>query len=239
MPAAQAVFERYEKKYLLTPSQYPLLMERLQPHFAGDAYGLHTICSLYYDTLEYAVIRNSLSKPLYKEKLRMRSYGVPRAEEHVFLELKKKFQGITYKRRAALPLAVAQQFVQTGRPPEEGGQILGELAAYIQRNPLVPSALICYDRIALSGRELPTLRITFDANIRWRETGLQLARGDYGAQLLPPGHRLMEIKTISPALPLWLVRILGAAEIYPAAFSKYGRVYQEYLQSRMEVRHAG
>lgn len=239
MSAAQAIFERYEKKYLVAPSQFSLLMERLQPHFAGDAYGLHTICSLYYDTADYGVIRQSLSKPLYKEKLRLRSYGVPRVEDRVFLELKKKFKGITYKRRAAMPLSAAQQFVRTGQRPEGDAQILGELEMFLSRHSLAPSALICYDRIALAGREMQALRLTFDANIRWRETGLQLTQGDYGAQLLPPGYRLMEIKTISPALPLWLVRILGETQVYPASFSKYGRVYMEHLQPGMKVRHAG
>lgn len=234
-----AVFERYEKKYLITPSQYPLLAERLQPYFACDSYGLHTICSLYYDTPDYAVIRHSLSKPAYKEKLRLRSYGVPSAEDHVFVELKKKYQGITYKRRAAMPIADAQRLLRHGELPAGDAQTLGELAQYIRRQPLAPSALICYDRIALFGREQPGLRLTFDACIRWRETGLQLARGDYGTQLLPPGYRLMEVKTISPALPLWLVRILGELEIYPASFSKYGKVYMEHLQPGLEVRHAG
>lgn len=236
-----AVFERHEKKYRVLPAQYTAIRELLAAYTREDQYALHTICSLYYDTDDFAVIRHSLDKPKFKEKLRLRSYGVPQDADTVYLELKKKLDGVTYKRRIALPLQHARDYLDGGViPTGVDAQILREIDWHRKQRRLSAKALLCYDRIALYGRQDADLRITFDANIRWREEALDLRLGDYGSSLLRPGERLMEIK-LSAAMPLWLSAALAELGLYPQSFSKYGTVYQEYLQSGCgrELRHAG
>ena len=227
---AGAVFERHEKKFMLSPDRYRLLREALAPHMQEDAYGLHTICSLYYDTGDFAVIRHSLDKPAFKEKLRLRSYGVPGLDDTVYMELKKKLAGVTYKRRIPLTLQAAEDYLQRGVVPKVDGreQIFGEVDWFVRRVEPSPRVLLSYDRVALCGREDKDLRITFDAGIRWRDHSLSLARGDFGAPLLGAGMRLMEIKTLK-SFPLWLCEILSEAQVYPSSFSKYGTVYRDHI----------
>ncbi|MFV0413293.1 MAG: polyphosphate polymerase domain-containing protein [Oscillospiraceae bacterium] len=225
---AGAVFERHEGKYLLTGNQYKVLFERLQEYMLPDEYGLHTISSVYYDTDEFDIIRHSLEKPSYKEKLRLRSYGTPGEADTVFLELKKKCGGITYKRRVPLPLREAERYMQLGEFPHETGQIFYEINWMVNRYNPAAKVVLSYDRLALYGREDSELRITFDANIRWRNDNLSLSEGSYGRLLIGEGERLMEIKTLK-TLPYWLSALLSELKIYPVSFSKYGRVYQTHL----------
>ena len=233
-----SVFERYENKYLLDPRQYQRLPELLGEHMEQDQYGLHTICTLYYDTDDYAIIRRCLEKPKFRQKLRLRSYGVPAPNSVVYLELKKKMNGITYKRRVPLPLSEAQDyFLNGGVPADEEGQIFREIDWYVKQMPLKAKVLICYDRVALFGLDDPDLRVTIDANVRWREDHLALDKGDQGRPLFRPAAYLMEIKTLH-ALPVWLVQGLSKEKIYPVPFSKYGTIYQEYLEAKGEIQYA-
>lgn len=227
--SAGMVFERYEKKYRLTEETYLQLMERLGDYMQADQYGKHTICSLYFDTKDYLLIRRSIEKPKYKEKLRLRSYGIPAPDTSVYLELKKKLKGITYKRRISLPYAEAQRYLLSGEQPTESGQILDEINWFRQQYQPMPKVLLFYERVALFGKEDPTLRITFDTDIRYRTDDFDLSLGDEGTPLLQPGERLMEIK-VSSALPFWLSRMLSELKIYPVSFSKYGTVYRELLK---------
>jgi len=228
------VFERHEKKYRLSEEQYLALRKRLEEHMRPDPYGRHTICSLYFDTPDFLLIRRSLSKPKYKEKLRLRSYGLPGPETTVYLELKKKLDGVTYKRRAAMPYAQAQGYLLRGETPEQQGQILREIDWFRDFYKPVPRVLLFYERIALYGLEDPALRITFDTDIRWRMERFDLTEGDDGRPLLQPGERLMEIK-VAGALPFWLARMLSELKIYPTSFSKYGNVYREYLKEEQSL----
>lgn len=225
-------FERSEKKFLLDKRQLPGLMAALEGAMQVDQYGRHTICSLYFDTEDFRSGTAQLAKPVYKEKLRLRSYGVPRAEDTVFLELKKKLCGITYKRRMPLSLAEAKAYLQNGTPPFQTGQVFGEIDWFMQQYHPTGKALICYDRVAMQGVEDPDLRLTLDENVRWRSHSLDLAQGDWGSPLTRPGQVLMEIKTHG-AIPVWLCRILSQASIYSASFSKYGNAYQGILQQEV------
>lgn len=237
MAAAQAVFERHEKKYMLTKSQCMVFKKRIVPFMEHDQYGLHTICSVYYDTEDYQIIRNAGEKPAYKEKLRLRSYGVPRADDTVFLELKKKFNGVTYKRRMPMCMREAGAYLQAGIRPAQTGQIFEEIDWFRRFHQLEPKVLLCYDRIALFGKEDPQLRITFDTDIRWRSSGLDLSKGDYGKALIGPDKTLMEIKTLGP-IPCWLSGMLSAVGAYPISFSKYGTVYRNNLVKKGVQRYA-
>lgn len=235
---SQAVFERHEQKYRITLNQYERLRDALLITMSEDAYGLHTICSLYYDTPDYSVIRHSLDKPRFKEKLRLRSYGIPRAHDAVFLELKKKLNGVTYKRRMQLTLREARRYLEQGITPMAADQIFFEIDQYVSMRPVEPKALICYDRVALFGRENNALRITFDANIRWRDYQLDLSKGDHGSLLLPPDERLMEIK-VPGAMPYWLCGLLSDLNVYPSSYSKYGVAFRDCMLPGAEVRYVG
>jgi len=221
-------FERTEKKYLLEPGQFDALSRMLSDRMTIDQYGRHTICNIYYDTDDYRLIRASIEKPSYKEKLRLRGYGIPRNSDPVFVELKKKCGGVVYKRRERLTLDEARRFLGQSAEPVHQNQILREIGWFLNLYQPSPKVFLAYDRIALYGSEDPGLRITFDDSIRWRTTALDLAMGDWGSPLLPGGCRLMEIK-LCGGMPLWLARALSECKAYPTSFSKYGEVYRVNL----------
>lgn len=224
MAASPNVFRRAEKKYLLNPQQYQTLMQRIAPELEADAYGAYTICNIYFDTAHDELIRRSIDKPPYKEKLRLRSYGTPKETDTVFLELKKKWKGIVYKRRACMPLSQARALL-AGERPEAPNQILREILYFLDFYHPVPRLFLAYDRLAYHGREDQSLRLTVDTHIRSRRQKLDLALGSQGRPLLEQEAYLLEIKTPT-ALPLWLTQALNALKIYPASFSKYGNVYK-------------
>lgn len=231
----QLTFERVEKKYLLTPAQLGALAPMLHRHMQIDQYGRHTICNVYYDTPDYRLIRTSLQKPVYKEKLRLRSYGVPGPGDTVFVELKKKYRGVVYKRRTALELTAAERWL-AGDGPAPEGQIAREIEYFQSLYRTGPAVFLAYDRAAMFGRQDPDLRLTLDENIRWRTDALALSAGDRGSPLSVQGLYLMEVK-LPGVMPLWLAHGLAQAGAAPVSFSKYGCCYREFLQE--DVRHAG
>ena len=226
----QHCFARYEKKYLLSTAQQQTLLSRMAPQLKKDPYGEYSICNLYYDTADWQLIRMSLEKPVYKEKLRLRSYGVPDAEGRVFLEIKKKFDGVVYKRRITPLLSQVEPFLSGALPEDRFGQIGREIRWFQSFYQTAPRVFIAYDRLAFAGREDPELRITFDTNLRWRDTALDLRLGDHGQQILPPDRVLMEIK-IPGVCPLWLSELLSQSGIFPTSFSKYGTCYQKFIKT--------
>lgn len=226
--AYQAVFKRKEMKYLLTARQYQRLMEELKDRIVPDDFPVSAISNLYYDTPDFRLIRTSLQKPRYKEKLRLRCYKVPNADTQAFLEIKKKAMGIVYKRRESLPYRRAVNYL-AGKGPGGDSQIFRELDWMLRSyKTLAPAMFLSYDRLSFKGREDPSVRLTFDRNILWRTTALDLAAGSWGEPLLSPGERLMEIK-IAGAMPLWLAEALSGCGVYPTSFSKYGRAYETLL----------
>lgn len=226
------VFRRNEQKYLLTEEQYHALWEQISSCLEEDEYGHSTICNLYYDTADYELIRASMEKPIYKEKLRLRSYGVPTEHTTVFVEIKKKYDGIVYKRRVGLPLAEALQGLERGyiEPVPGQEQISAEINYFMQRYsaPLQPSVFLAYDREAFRGASDGEIRVTFDFNIRSRQECLSFLDGTDGENFFQCGEVMLEIKTIG-AYPFWLIHALEDCRIYPASFSKYGNIYRRYL----------
>lgn len=230
MEKVQEVFKRYEKKYLMTREQYGVLMERVGERLVLDEYGLHTICNVYFDTENYELIRASIEKPHYKEKLRLRSYGVPESCSQVFIELKKKYDGVVYKRRVPMRLEDAEKYLYSGIIPGEHSQILNEIEWFMNFYHPRPSVYLAYDRRAYFGRDQEAFRVTFDQNIRYREQQLYLAAGDRGRFLLPENVVLMEVK-IPGSMPFWFGHILSEMGIFPISFSKYGTYYKENMMS--------
>ena len=227
---AQTVFNRYEKKYLMTEEVYLRLRHMLADHMQTDKFGLHTICNIYYDTENYELIRRSIEKPVYKEKLRLRSYGIPDLNSTVYLEIKKKYQKVVNKRRVALTLGEAYDFVEKGIHPREQSQIINEIEFFLKRYELQRGIYLAYDREALFETANESFRVTFDHNIRSRKTNMGLENGDFGELLLPKNYYLMESKVLG-ATPLWFTKILSQCKIYPVSFSKYGNIYKSSLDA--------
>lgn len=227
--AYQAVFKRFELKYLLTLPQQERILQAMADHMAPDQYGRTTIRNIYYDTPNYRLIRHSLEKPVYKEKLRLRSYKRLGKDDKVFVELKKKYKGIVYKRRLSMPERSALQWLQGDAFPSEQTQISREIE-YVRSyyRDLRPAVFLSYERVAWFSKDGGDLRITFDDHILCRRDDLSLESEAYGTELLPPGMVLMEIKT-SGAVPLWLTEVLTRERIYKTSFSKYGTAYLKMI----------
>lgn len=232
MAGIQYTFKRYEKKYMLTPEQYRKLLSDIGKEIEEDEYGQYTICNIYYDTPNYELIRTSIEKPVYKEKFRLRSYGVPKSDDTIFAEIKKKYNGVVYKRRIAEHPDVIRAFIEEKQMLQEDRQIQGEIQWFLQMYDPVPKVFIGYDRTAFAGKEDKNLRITFDRNIRWRDKDLDLQAGDAGEPVLSEDGIVMEIK-VPNSFPMWLVSALSRHEIYPVSFSKYGTCYKRYIAANL------
>ena len=227
--AYQAVFRRYELKYLLSAQQKAAVLEALSGHMQPDRYGRVCIRNIYFDTDSYRLIRHSIEKPAYKEKLRIRSYSPAGAQDTVFVELKKKYDGLVYKRRLALPLDTALGWLQGSLPCPTDTQIGREIEYFRSfYGSLRPKVLLTYERVAYFSDTQPDFRVTFDDNIQARQEQLQLDGSPEGQALLPEGMTLMEIKCAG-GIPLWLTRVLTEKKIYKTSFSKYGTAYCSYI----------
>ena len=221
-------FERYEKKYILTGAQYEAILPEIRKYTVMDVYGQYTICNIYYDTDQFDLIRQSLRKPYYKEKFRVRSYGVPGDGSTVFAEIKKKSGDVVYKRRIDGSPDEIDAFLNKDAPLSDNRQIQEEIRWFMKKNRPSPKVFIGYDRTAYAGIEDPEFRITFDRNIRYRLHDLDLRSGDQGDPVLDDDTVIMEVK-VKDAMPLWLVPVLSNNRIYPGSFSKYGSCYERFI----------
>ncbi len=222
-------FQRIEVKYLLNETQYSELMKRLEPMMVLDHFGKTTILNLYFDTPDFSLIERSLEKPVYKEKLRLRTYKTAEDGTEAFIEIKKKFKGVVYKRRVSMPYSKAIDYLMNGKETEEKSQILKEIDYFLKYyKGIRPAMVISYDRIPMVGLKDQDLRITFDTNIRWRTDNLSLSEGNAGKDILTQGQHLMEIK-FKGAIPLELSGMLDELGIRAVSFSKYGRGYLDYM----------
>ena len=220
------IFKRIEKKCFLTEEKYEQLLTYLGDRVKMDKYGRHTICNIYLDTPDFLLIRNSIDAKVYKEKLRLRSYGTPNSDSKVFLEIKKKYKGVVYKRRVVLSLSDAMEYIVTGKMPMQS-QIMDEIeyAMNFYGRP-APAVVLCYEREAFKVNDYPQVRLTFDRNVRYRTDNLLLEHGHSGKCIIPKNAVLLEIKT-DEAMPLFLSDALSSLEIYPTSFSKYATVYRD------------
>ena len=228
---ALKVMKRVENKYLVDTNTYTRLINEIEKHTSLDEYNqnqdFYTITNIYYDTDDNHLIRTSLSKPKYKEKLRLRAYGIPTESDNVFLEIKKKYEGVVNKRRVDLPLSDAYEFAETYHiANHKNCQITKEIEYALRLYHPTPKVYIAYDRRAYFGEN--DLRITFDTNIRTRRYDLRLEYGDYGNPLLENDIWVIETKT-NGALPLWLARLFSEYKVYATSFSKYGTEYKQFL----------
>ncbi len=228
--ALQTVFKRYEIKYLIDTGQKAALLAAMAPYMRLDRYGRTTIRNIYLDTDSFRLIRRSIEKPVYKEKLRLRAYGPVGSCDEVFVELKKKYKSVVYKRRLTLPEGQVIAALDEGTPFPVQSQI-GQEIQYVREyyGSLRPRVFLCYDREAYYSLDGSDFRVTFDDTILYRTDGLSLTLPPSGAPILEAGRALMEIKT-SGAIPLWMTHVLTENRIFKTSFSKYGRAYCDLLK---------
>ena len=227
--ASPMVFQRYEIKYLLTREQKDAVLSAMVPHMEPDSFGRSTIRNLYYDTDNYRLVRRSLERPLYKEKLRVRSYCTAKPDDEVFIELKKKYNSVVYKRRTGIRENEAADYLAGRIPAPRRCQITDEIDYFRQfYGTLAPRVFLSYEREAFFEKGDGSFRVTFDENILWRTTDLSLEAGIYGENILKPGQTLMELKTAG-SIPLWMVDILTGQKLQRTSFSKYGSAYTTML----------
>ncbi len=227
--AFQTVFKRYELKYLLTQLQKETVLAAMEPYMKPDKYGRTTIRNLYYDTDTFLLIRRSIEKPAYKEKLRLRSYERADADSIVFAELKKKYNDVVYKRRISLPNREAMDWLSGKDTPHPQTQIAQEIDYFLSfYGTLHPEVFLSYERVAYYCSDGSDFRVTFDENILCRQEDLSLESRVYGTPILPEGMTLMEIKC-SGGIPLWMTQVLTKEKIFKASFSKYGTAYKTLI----------
>lgn len=229
----QSVFQRYEIKYILTPKQCAEIKSTIADRMHIDEYGPTTIRNIYLDTEDYRLIRASLDKPVYKEKIRIRSYRHATSDDNVFVELKKKYEGIVYKRRIESANYLAMDWLCAGGDAPDDSQISREISYFRDfYSGIAPRALITYEREAYApiDPEKDDIRITFDRNILGRDYNISLSSGIYGDHILPKDKVLLEVK-IPGVMPLWLTRYLNEHHIRKVSFSKYGEYYMNHIRT--------
>lgn len=223
------VFKRYEIKYLLSEKEYDGLLPLLLRHMRPDRFGQSTVRSLYFDTADHRLIRRSVEKPSYKEKLRLRCYAPVAEDEGVFVELKKKYNHVVYKRRVFLPYRMAMEWLLGKEEAPFSTQISREISYFLSYyGPLRPTALLFYDREAFAGCEDASFRVTADRHILAKTRDISLSKGPSGTPLLEENKVLLEVKC-NGGMPLWLARALSERKLYKTSFSKYGAAYRELI----------
>ena len=227
--AFQTVFKRYELKYMLTLEQKEKILETMLPYMALDRYGRTVIRNVYFDTENYRLVRRSIEKPAYKEKLRIRSYSKATSDSTVFVELKKKYENVVYKRRLPLCESDAMAWVCRERACPADTQISREIDYFINfYGKLKPSVFLSYEREAYYDKSGGDFRVTFDDNVLCRQTDVSLCAEVYGEPILSEDKVLMELKC-SGGIPLWMTRVLSRERIYKTSFSKYGTAYSTLI----------
>ena len=217
-------FKRIEKKYELTTNEYIYIKNKIKEKMLEDEHGKSTILNIYFDTKNYDLIRHSISKPVYKDKIRLRSYNTPNENSNVFLEIKRKYEGVVSKRRINMKLKDFNNFLNV----KQNDQVKKELLYYFDLYNLEPKMFLSYDRVAYFMKEDRNFRLTFDNNIIARNYDLNLERGVYGDYILDTDKYMMEVKTTG-AIPMWFVRILNELNLRPCNFSKYGEAYTKLV----------
>ncbi|HOO49333.1 MAG TPA: polyphosphate polymerase domain-containing protein [Saccharofermentans sp.] len=221
----QSTFKRYEFKYILESAQKLALMDALEGRMKIDSYGRTTIRNIYFDTDNFRLIRLSLDKPSYKEKLRVRSYKKIENDDEVFVELKKKCESIVYKRRVSVPETLAMDWLVAGGNQPGSSQVEDEIEYFREfYKEISPKVFISYEREAFYSTDNTNIRLTLDSNILARDYDLSLRYGVHGDSIIDEDKTILEVK-VSDTIPMWLIRFLRDNNIQKTSFSKYGMYY--------------
>lgn len=220
------IFRRVEEKYFLNKEQAYNLFKEINTYIEKDEYYKSNILNIYFDNSNDEILIRSGDKPIYKDKIRLRSYGTPTLEDDVFLEIKSKYNGVTGKRRIRMKLSDFYKYINNNMI--KNTQIMNEIDYLFKYYDLKPSYFVGYDRLSYKGKDNEGLRITLDTNLRSRTNNLNLEQGDYGELFFNDDRLIMEIKTLN-SMPLWLTSSLSKFKIYPISFSKVGEIYKKEM----------
>lgn len=218
------IFRRVEEKYFLTKEQRDKLLENIDGYIEHDKFFKSNIMNIYFDNNNNELVIRSGDKPIYKDKVRLRSYGVPTLDDDVFLEIKSKYNGVTGKRRIQMKLSEFYDYINN--KGSKKNQIMDEIKYLFDYYNLKPNYFIAYDRFSYKAVDNENLRITFDSNLRSRKDDLRLEDGDNGVNYFDKEVYIMEVKTLD-SMPLWLTKSLSDLKIFPISFSKYGEIYKK------------
>ncbi len=228
----QTNFKRYELKYILTVEQYKVLLNQMPEFIQLDEYGKYKINNIYFDTDDFRIIRHSIEKPKYKEKLRIRCYGEPSDTSKTFIEIKKKFNGVVFKRRVLAKQNDVLSYLDGDNNAIECSQILNEIDYFKGRyDGIKPKVYICYEREAFFSKEDKEFRLTCDFNIKTRDRDISFFSSDYDMEVLSSDYVVLEVKTVM-GLPNWFLEFLSKNRIYKTSFSKYGTAYKIYYMQK-------
>ena len=228
------IFKRVEQKYVLSEKQYKDLMKLINNHLNEDEYFKSNICNIYFDSDNFDLIINSLEKGYYKEKVRLRSYNVPKLKDKVYFEIKSKLDGVVYKRRVTINLNDYYDYLNGKSIKSSNKQIMNEIDYVIKKYDLKPKYFIAYDRLSYYDKNDESFRITFDENIRSRNDDLRLEYGDSGKLYFDDKKYIMELKC-NGGLPMYFINALSKLKIYPSSFSKYGNIYKDSIKEEVYV----
>ncbi len=229
---AITIIDRMEQKYFISFNDYDKLMNRINDKLVKDKYFDERIYNVYFDNDDYDLINKSLEKPIYKEKVRLRSYSKANSNTNVFLEMKKKFDGHGNKRRVDINYLEARNYIDRNIIPDTNKQIMREIDYVFKKNDLKPKISLTYDRLSYAFKDDESYRITFDTNIRYSNKKLDLVDLDDEDCLLNNGY-IMEVKTLK-GYPVWFIDALNDLKIYPVSYSKVGEAYLR-LKERNEL----
>ena len=228
------IFRRVEKKYIINKEQYEKILSELKKYMNEDQYGKSTICNIYFDTDEYELIRHSIIKPYFKEKVRIRSYNTPDRDSKVYLEIKRKCDGVVGKRRIEMTLDDFNKYIQNPDSiTNSNAQIKRELDYTFAHYNLKKAMYLSYERTAFYQKDNMDFRATFDSNVLARDYDLDLEKGSYGIDILGKDLYILEIKTLG-SIPMWFVRIINELGIKPGNFSKYGEAYEQIIMHKQD-----
>ena len=231
-------FRRVEKKFIINKEQYQKILEGIENEMELDPHGKSTICNLYLDTDDYYLIKHSIEKPLYKDKVRIRSYNLANMDTEVYLEVKKKYDGVVSKRRIKAPLEKVYAYLnKESEIPSANTQVGKEIDYYFKYYDLHPTVYITYDREPYYSKTDKGFRITFDTNIQARDYDLELDKGIYGTKIFDDDKILMEIKTLG-GIPMWFTKMMSQFEVRRGRFSKYGTAYIKIIQGKQQLLRA-
>lgn len=221
-------FRRVEKKYILTREQYLFFKEAIKEKMIEDEHGKSTICNIYFDTEQYDLIRHSITKPIFKDKIRIRSYNIPTIDSNIFLEIKRKYDGVVSKRRIQIKLSDFYKYLNNSNTSIDECQVKKELDYYFKHYKLKPTMFLSYYRRAFYDKENRDFRLTFDSHVLARDYELEIEKGNYGVHIFEKNKYIMEVKTMG-AIPIWFVKLLNQIQIGPCGFSKYGAAYTQLI----------
>lgn len=225
-------FRRIESKYIVNSFQKEELTKELLKHMEYDKFCVgektYKIQNIYYDTDDQAVISRSIEKPTYKQKLRLRKYD----SGELFLEIKKKSEGVVGKRRISLTMEELKRWMEDAVPPVRtkyvDQHIIQEISYYLKCTRFKENVYISYERLGFFDKNDKEFRVTFDSDIHTKRNNFDFDTDDYEENLLPDGTYILEIKSVRN-YPIWLVNKLNELKIYRHSFSKYGTEYKRFL----------